>query len=217
MLAVLAALIPLRMEKGSILHKIGGRIYLWVAVIACLAGIFLAAVETRLLLFSFQCFLLYLLVAGWRALQPDDVNFIWLDLGLVAGLVALACLMFGVALVQPDPKQTFYLGFFALAAGMLAWQDLGRWHQQRAWQRVASFFGAVHRPMPPNVNWLGRHVSLITGSVIMNLSVVVLTLLPLSLHWIWPVLLMIAAILVAHRHESRRRQQLRDILRWQRH
>jgi hypothetical protein len=95
------------------------------------------------------------------------------------------------AFVQDDGKKSFYLFFFAFNGFYLAWRDLRNLERRAQWQRHKIFVGAFD--MPRAADWLNRHVAGMVGSLMANMSVVVLTLLPLWLHWIWPVSLALLA------------------------
>ncbi len=52
--------------------------------------------------------------------------------------------------------------------------------------------------------WMGRHVAGTVGSLMANASVVVLTLLPLELHWLWPTGLMVAGAWIAWKERQKK-------------
>jgi hypothetical protein len=214
-LAAVLATIPLLTDKGSVLQRWGGRIFLALSGLACLIGFGLGLQEHSLLLLAFQVFFLYLLLGGWRAAQlSESGRLITFDIVLIGLLAGLALVMFAAAFVTDDAVRRFYLGFFVLCAAIMAWRDAQRLQKHLAWQRLRRFLGAFDTP--PD-HWLGRYASMMAGSVIVNLTVVVLSFLPHDWHWLWPVLLLIGSWLLINRRARQRQQQLRELVLWQRH
>jgi hypothetical protein len=204
-LAVLIAIIPLMTAKGSAEHKFGGLIYVPVSFAALALGCVLAGIEGSVVLLCFEGFCAYLLLSGWRAvheqsqLQPID----WMIPGgliLLAGGITLYGL-FGPAM---DLRRSFCLSFFAFNSYFLAWRDWGRL-RRHSLSRHNQFLTGQFSQQAEQDGWLGRHIAGMAGSMLANLSVVVLTLLPLDLHWLWPASLMLLSLLVAiyDRHKKR--------------
>jgi hypothetical protein len=107
------------------------------------------------------------------------------------------------ALVQDDGRNSFYLFFFSFNAFYLSWRDIRNLQRRAQWQKHKAFFGAFGAPLA--ADWLNRHVAGMIGSLMANMSVVVLTLLPLSLHWIWPAaLILLAGGIALQQHRKKR-------------
>lgn len=211
-LAVALALIPLLTEKGSLPHRWGGRVFLGLSIFACLIGFALGLQEHSLLMLAFQTFFAYLLLGGWRAVRRDIDRLMQLDILLIVTLAALACVMFGAALITDDPLRRFYMAFFAICAAVMGWRDALRLQKYLAWRRLRHFLGSFEAP--PD-HWLSRHAGMVIGSVIVNVTVVVLSFLPHDWHWLWPVLLLVASWLMIERQSRQRHKQLRELARWQ--
>ncbi len=187
--ALLVACIPLLTEKGSVEHKFSGLIYVPISMVALLLASWMAWRESSLVLFTFNCFCAYLLMSGWRAVHEDKSPSI-IDWIIPGSLSAVALGVTLQALINDQGLRSFYLLFFAMNAFYLSWQA----------QPAA---------------WMGRHIAGMVGSVIANLSVIVLTLLPLSLHWLWPVMLIVIGAMIAykeHQKKLRVRQAMATIL-----
>lgn len=202
--ACLIACIPLLTPKGSVEHKFGGMIYLPVSAAALLLASTIAWHEASLVLFCFNSFCAYLLLSGWRAVhekeKPQMVD--WIIPG------ALFALSLGVtlhALIYDEGKPSFFLLFFALNGFYLSARDWA--HLRRRTQAFRNkIFLVLDERLPGAMEWLNRHVAGMVGSLLANLSVVVLTLLPLSLHWLWPATLITAAAFVGWRQREKKRR-----------
>src|ERR1700733_5677693 len=70
--AVLIAFIPLLTQKGSAGHKLGGMIYIPIALAALVLSTFIAWREQSVILFCFNSFCSYLLLSGWRAVHENE-------------------------------------------------------------------------------------------------------------------------------------------------
>lgn len=204
--ALLIACVPLLTPKGSVEHKFGGMIYLPVSAAALLLASYVAWREASLVLFCFNSFCAYLLLSGWRAThekeRPELID--WL---IPSALFALAVGVALCAVMGEDARRTFFLLFFSLNAMFLAWRD---WQHLR--RRLQSFRASIaladagNVEALPSMAWLNRHVAGMVGSVLANLSVIALTLLPLELHWLWPTALTLAAGTVWWREEEKKRR-----------
>ena len=200
--AVLIACVPLLTAKGSTEHKFAGLVYLPISLIALLLASFMAWRETSVVLFCFNAFCAYLLLSGWRAVHEKETPRL-IDVFIPGGLFLLALGMMLYALVQDDGRKSLYLFFFAFNGFYLAWRDMQNLQRRAQWQKHKIFFGSFE--MPQAADWLNRHVAGMVGSLMANMSVVVLTLLPLSLHWIWPAtLILLAGGIALQQHHKRR-------------
>ncbi len=209
--AVLVACVPLFTAKGSDEHKIGGRLYIPVSCAAFTLASFMAYRESSLVLFCFNCFCAYLLLSGWRATHEKE-NPTLIDWLIPGGLFILAVGVSLHALIEDEGKRSFYLLFFALNAFYLSLRDFQHLRRRRTWFQRKIFLvtgdapGAIHA-----ADWLNRHITGMIGSVMANLSVVVLTLLPIRLHWIWPVGLIIAAAAIGWRERQKKLRARRTV------
>lgn len=203
--AVLVACVPLLVTKGTPEHKFAGLIYLPISFAALCLASFMAWREASSVLFCFNCFCAYLLLSGWRAAhekeQPELID--WL---IPVSLFVLSVSVALHALIYDTGKTSFYMMFFAINGFYLAWRDWKALRQRiLASQQKVVFAGNVYGQWQ-NDNWMARHIAGMVGSVLANLSVVVLTLLPLAWHWLWPAVLIFAGLVVAWReHEKKQR------------
>jgi hypothetical protein len=199
--AVLVACIPLLTQKGSAEHKFSGLIYLPLSLGALGLASFMAWREASVLLFCFNAFCAYLLLSGWRAVHEKETP------KLIDWLIPICLLILGFcttiyALVQNDGRSSLYLFVFAFNAFYLSWRDLRHLSRRARIRKHRQFFGAfdiVHA-----AEWINRHVAGMVGSLMANMSVVVLTLLPLSLHWLWPASLITLAGIIAFKQRRRK-------------
>ena len=201
--AMLIACVPLFTEKGSIEHKFSGLIYLPVSFAALFLASYMAWREASVVLFCFNSFCAYLLLSGWRAVHEKATPRL-IDWIIPGGLMLLAAGAMSYALVQDNGRNSLYLFFFAFNAFYLSWRDFQNLRRRAQWQKHKVFFGAFG--MPQAADWLNRHVAGMVGSLMANMSVVVLTLLPLSLHWIWPAALIVLAGGIALQQHRKKRQ-----------
>lgn len=201
--ALLIACVPMLTEKGSTEHKAGGLIYVPVSMAALLLGCWMAWVESSLVFFSFNCFCAYLLMSGWRAAHSEKAPQ-FLDWSIPGSLFAVALLVTWQATQQSQDMRGFYLMFFAMNAFYLSWRDFKHLQGRIQFHRYKLFMPSfVEKEMQPAA-WLGRHIAGMVGSVIANLSVIVLTLLPLSLHWLWPVTLVTIGGYIAYKERQKK-------------
>jgi hypothetical protein len=202
--AVLIACVPLLTEKGSVEHKFGGTLYMPVSIAAFTLASYMAWRESSLLLLCFNVFCAYLLLSGWRAMHEKEKP-VLIDWLIPGGLFLLACGVALHAVIDDEGRRSLYLLFFAFNSFCLVVRDYRYLRRRMSRQRYKAF--------PPDgagigaaSEWLNRHIAGMVGSVIANLSVVVLMLLPLDLHWIWPAALIVAAAAIAwqqHRKKAR--------------
>jgi hypothetical protein len=203
-LAVVVACAPLRMEKGSPEHKAAGMVYLPLSLIALLLGSVMAWREHSLVLFCFDSFCAYLLLSGWRAVHEKDAPDL-LDWVLPSSLFVLAVAVTMHALFYDEGRRSLYLLVFALNAFYLCRRDFRHLKHRAGWHRNRVFLAALEFS-PGHESWMSRHIAGMAGSAIANLSVVVLTLLPLRLHWLWPVTLILGALWIAYRQKAKKRR-----------
>jgi hypothetical protein len=208
--AVLIGCLPLMMEKGSAEHKFAGLIYIPISFAALLLATFMAWREQSFVLFCFNVFCAYLLLSGWRAVHERDAPTA-IDWAIPGTLFALAVAVGAHALLQDEGARSFYLLFFSLNGFYLAWRDWRHIHRRLHRRRNIVMFAGMSFGPPPVMEWLNRHVAGMVGSLMANLSVIVLTLLPLSLHWLWPATLMALGAWVAWK-ERRKKQRVRAVL-----
>jgi hypothetical protein len=204
-LSVLVALVPLRTEKGSLEHKAAGFVYMPLAFIALILGSVMAWREQSLVFFCFDSFCAYLLLSGWRAVHEKDAPDL-LDRIIPLSLFVLAVGVVLHAMVHDEGRRSFYLVFFALNAFYLSWRDFKHLQRRISWHKNRVFLAGIEFGPTTHEGWMSRHVAGMVGSAIANLSVVVLTLLPISLHWLWPVMLIMTALVIAHRQNAKRRR-----------
>ncbi|MGE3623160.1 MAG: hypothetical protein AB7H77_04725 [Bdellovibrionales bacterium] len=212
--AVLVACIPLLTPKGSLEHKFGGKLYLPFSFAALSLASYMAWHEASLLLFCFDAFCLYLLLSGWRAIHEKETPRL-IDWLIPAGLFALAGAVTFMAMFQNNEKTTLYLFLFAFNAFYLSLRDLAILQKRAHWLKNQVFFAGRRFGLPQTTEWLNRHIAGMAGSFMANLSVVALTLLPLSLHWLWPVTLVTLAGGIAysqHRRKARVRKTVAAII-----
>lgn len=199
LLAVLVALVPLLTAKGSIQHRVGGLIYVPVSGAALVYASFIAWREASLVLFSFNVFCAYLLLSGWRAARAKNSP-VFIDWLIPGSLLALAFAVAFNAIIEDRGLHSFYLLFFSLNGFYLSVRDFLLLRQRARWQKHAAFFSPGSKfGATQAAEWLNRHIAGMIGSVLANFSVVALTLLPTRLHWIWPALLVTAAVLISMR------------------
>ncbi|HEU0118657.1 MAG TPA: hypothetical protein VFR09_08510 [Alphaproteobacteria bacterium] len=208
--AVLIACIPLLTVKGTPEHKLAGKVYLPVSMLALLLASYMAWMEQSAVLFCFNCFCAYLLMSGWRAVHEDKAP-TFIDWFIPGSLFAIAAVISVHAIANDSGKRTFYLLFFALNAFYIAGRDWQHTKRRAYWSKHQAFFGDARFGAPNPTAWLGRHVAGMVGSMMANLSVVVLTLLPLELHWIWPVSLLFIGAYIAQK-EQRKKKRVREAL-----
>jgi len=208
--AVAIACVPLFTEKGSLEHKFGGRLYVPVSAAAFLLACVMAWVEQSLLLMCFNAFCAYLLLSGWRAMHEKERPAL-IDWMIPGGLFILSTLVTLHALVYDEGIKNLYLLFFALNGYCLVWRDWTHLKNRAYWARHKKFFPDVYFTAMPENDWLNRHIAGMVGSAVANLSVVVLTVLPLQLHWLWPATLMLASAIVALRRLSRKQKVAKSI------
>ncbi|HUY67681.1 MAG TPA: hypothetical protein VMV79_00070 [Alphaproteobacteria bacterium] len=204
--ATVVACVPLLTPKGSPEHKFGGLLYVPVAMAALLLAGIIAWREASLVLFSFDGFCAYLLLSGWRAVHEKE-NPAPIDWLIPGALIALAIAVALHALFIDQGPRAFYLLFFTLNAFYLAHRDWKHLRRRANLQKLKLFLIDENFAALP-MEWLNRHVAGMAGSAVANLSVVVLTLLPLSLHWLWPVTLIALAGAFALR-ERQKKERLR--------
>jgi hypothetical protein len=202
--AVLAACLPLFTPKGSPEHKFGGLIYVPIAGAALLLASVIAWREASLVLFCFNSFCAYLLFSGWRAVHEKEKPEV-IDWVIPGSLFVIALAVTLHALIVDQGMRTFYLLFFALNGLYLAHRDWRHLRQRTFVEKNKIFLVDATFGRPP-MQWLNRHVAGMAGSAMANLSVVVLTLLPLSLHWLWPVTLIALALGIAWRQAKKKAQ-----------
>jgi len=207
--AVLVACVALKMTKGSPEHKLTGLIYLPLSLAALFFASILAWHEQSLVLFCFNIFCAYLLMSGWRAVHEGDKP-IWIDWMLPAFLLVAA---FGALTqsMQMHDKQGLYLTIFALNAFYLSGRDWVHLNNRAQMFRDKVFFAGVHYGQMPQNGWLNRHVAGMIGSMLANTSVVVLTLLPFSLHWLWSASIVCAAAIIAWKQHQKKREIKRTL------
>jgi hypothetical protein len=127
-----------------------------------------------------------------------------IDFAIPGSLFVLACGITLHALWCDFGVRSFYLLFFAINAFYLSWRDAQQLRDRISWRRRSLFFADTYfRTLRPD-GWLGRHIAGMVGSMMANLSVLVLTLLPLSLHWLWPAILFIAGAVIAHKERTKK-------------
>jgi hypothetical protein len=106
--------------------------------------------------------------------------------------------------------------FFAMNALYLSWRDWQQLKSRINFNKYKLFLGSMAIKDAQPASWMGRHIAGMVGSVIANLSVIVLTLLPLSLHWLWPVTLILIGARIAYKERQKKlriRQALAPILK----
>ncbi|MFY9287350.1 MAG: hypothetical protein WAO98_02485 [Alphaproteobacteria bacterium] len=212
--AVLIACIPMLTEKGSPEHKFGGFVYLPLSIVALTLASYMAWRELSLVLFCFNCFCLYLLMSGWRAVHENETpsRIDWL---IPSSLFCLSMAVAFYAVFHDSGMRTFYLLFFAMNAFYLSWRDYKHLKRRTVSSKNHIFLGDINLIGSHASSWIGRHIAGMVGSVIANLSVVVLTLLPLWLHWLWPTTLLMAGLYIAHKEREKKlrvRQAMATIL-----
>jgi hypothetical protein len=209
--AVLIACIPLMTEKGSTEHKFGGALYVPVSCAAFALASYMAWSEGSLVLLCFNGFCAYLLLSGIRAMHEKEKPAL-IDWVIPGGLFILAAGATLHALIYDEGKRSFYLLFFALNAFYLAGRDFRHLRRRSYWFKRKIFLLAEDMPGSAHAaDWLNRHITGMVGSVIANLSVVVLTLLPIEWHWIWPTVLILTAAGIGLRERHKKLQLRRAI------
>jgi len=213
--AVLLGLIPLVTPKGSAEHKLGGLIYVPVSLAGLALASWMAWAEQSLVLFCFNSFCAYLLLSGWRAVH-EQAQPRWIDWLIPGGLVALAMLIILQNLWHPldDMRKALCLMFFAFNGCYLGGRDLCRL-RRKARMRSSPLLAIFSIQPDGQTGWMGRHIAGMVGSLLANLSVIVLTLLPLELHWLWPATLITLSLLIAlqdYRRKSRLRRTMARII-----
>jgi hypothetical protein len=207
--AVLVACVPLMTQKGSAEHKFAGLIYLPLSFAALTLASFMAWRESSFTLFCFNAFCAWLLLSGWRAMHEDNKPGL-IDWALPAGLLTLSATVMLHAMIYDEGMRSLYLFGFAFNGFYLSWRD-GRHLAQRVyWNRYKTFLPDTNFAAS-SVTWLNRHVAGMIGSMMANLSVVVLTLLPLELHWLWPAGLLLAGAVIALK-EQQKKMRVRRVL-----
>jgi hypothetical protein len=198
--AVLAACVPLLTRKGSLEHKFGGLIYLPLSLGALALASCIAWHEASVMLFCFNAFCAYLLLTGWRAAHEEETPHL-IDWLIPGGLFALAAGVTVYVLIDDGTRTDLYLAMFAFNAYYLSWRDLRQLQRRVQWQKHKAFLGVLGMPFASDR--FNRHIAGMVGSFMANLSVVVLTLLPLTLHWLWPVTLVLLAGGIAWRQRQK--------------
>ena len=208
--AVLIGCVPLLTEKGTLEHRFAGLIYLPVSMVALLFASYIAWHEASLVLMCFNFFCAYLLMSGWRAVHEEDVpRFIdWLA---PIGLLSLSLFVALHALFYDEGMKSFYLFFFAFNGTFLASRDLKNLRTRVYWGKRKLFFADGLFGRPKASEWMGRHIAGMVGSMIANLSVVVLSMLPLALHWLWPLSLTSIGAFIAWK-EHKKKQRVRETM-----
>jgi len=201
--AVLVACVPLMTEKGSPEHKFGGMIYLPLSLGALFLATYMAWREASLVLFTFNAFCAYLLMSGWRAVHENETPS-FVDWGIPGCLFLLAVGVTLDAMIHDQGMRSFYLIFFAFNAFVLSWRDWKHLRRRAYWNKRKIFLVQADFAAQGPSAWMGRHIAGMIGSLIASLSVVVLTLLPLSLHWLWPVSLLAIGLFVAYRERQKK-------------
>jgi hypothetical protein len=207
-LAVVVALVPLRTEKGSLEHKAAGFVYLPLSFLALFLGSIMAWREHSAVLFCFDSFCAYLLLSGWRAVHEKDAPDL-LDWIMPISLTLLGLGSIVYVLIHDDSRRSLYLLFFAMNAFYLSSRDYQHLRRRMSWHRNRIFLAGLEFGSSAPESWINRHVAGMAGSAIANLSVVVLTLLPLRLHWLWPVSLIVIALVIARQQKTKRQKQMR--------
>jgi len=205
--AVLVACVPLLTEKGSPEHKFAGLIYLPISLAALLFATSMAWRESSAVLFCFNCFCTYLLMSGWRAVHEPDAPSV-IDWMIPSSLFLLSIGVTIHALINDQGMSSMYLIFFALNGFFLSWRDWKHLQRRAHNSRHKVVFAGMQFGVTQNASWIGRHVAGMVGSMIANLSVVVLTVLPIELHWLWPVSLLAIGIWIS-RKEQQKKQRVR--------
>jgi hypothetical protein len=203
--AVLIACVPLLTTKGSDEHKFAGKIYVPVSCAAFTLASYIAWREASLVLLCFNVFCAYLLLSGWRAVHEKEKPAL-IDWIIPAGLLLLAAGMTLHAVIYDEGKRSFYLLFFAMNAFYLAGRDFLHLRRRARWIKRRVFFAERDYGAEQPAEWLNRHVAGMVGSVMANMSVVVLTLLPIELHWIWPVTLILLAAFITLKQYHKKQQ-----------
>jgi hypothetical protein len=203
--AVLIACVPMLTAKGSLEHKCAGLVYLPVSFAALTLASYDAWRESSMVLFCFNCFCAYLLLSGWRATH-ERAKPHWVDWAIPSALFLLAVGATFQAIFIDDGKRSFYLLFFAINAFYLIHHDWNRLKRLDASARYKVFFTDERYDPLRGDGWMSRHIAGMVGSVMANISVVVLTLLPLSWHWIWPTTLISIGIVIAYRERQKKRR-----------
>ncbi len=208
--ALIVACIPLLTEKGSPEHKFGGLIYVPLSMTALVLASWMAWRESSLVLFTFNCFCAYLLMSGWRAVH-EDKNPGAIDWIIPGSLFTVALGVTLDAILHDQGLRSFYLMFFAINAFYLSWRDWKHLQSRVQFNRYKLFLANMTTKQAQPASWMGRHIAGMVGSVIANLSVIVLTLLPLSLHWLWPVSLLLIGGYIAHRERQKKLRMRRAL------
>ena len=179
-LALVAGLVPMLSKKGSRLHVLGGRIYLWCMAAVVASALPLAVMKANVFLATIGVFSGYMVFTGYRSARrrsavpsaPIDQLMMWVTMAVSALMIATAIwYLFG-----PDGKtQTgIVLLVFGSFCHLLTWEDLRARNQ------------ATTRP------WLPYHLSRFGGGYISTFTafaVVNLSMLPALLVWLGPSLL----------------------------
>jgi hypothetical protein len=200
--SVLVACIPLLTPKGSPEHKFGGMIYMPIALAALLLASYVAWREASLVLFCFNSFCAYLLLGGWRAVHEKEKPEL-IDWAIPTSLLALSVGVTLHALIYDEGMRSFYLLFFALNGFYLAARDWRHLRRRAYIQKHKIFLVDASFGTAPT-GWINRHIAGMAGSVMANLSVVVLTILPISLHWLWPASLIGLACIISWRERQKK-------------
>jgi hypothetical protein len=206
--AVLIGCTSLAIAKGTGEYKFGGLLYLPVSLAALMLASFMAWREASFVLFCFDAFCAYLLLSGWRAVHERDKPKP-IDWTIPAGLFLLSGAVALHAFFYDEGTRGLYLWGFALNGFYLSWRDAKHLNRRAYWNRNKAFLTDASFGEAPA--WLGRHIAGMAGSMMANLSVVVLTLLPLELHWLWPTALMLAGAYIAWR-ERQKKMRVRRVL-----
>lgn len=206
--AVLTGCASLMVRKDGGEHKFFGLIYLPLSLLALVLASYLAWIENSMVLFCFNAFCAYLLLSGWRATHEEGAPDV-IDLFIPGSLFLLAAAVTIWVMGSDDGLRSTYLLFFAANAFYLSWRDAQHLRERFYWGRHRIFFAGLPFGALRSSHWIGRHMAGMVGSLLANLSVLVLTLLPLSLHFLWPAGLMVAGAYIAWR-ERRKKLRLRQ-------
>lgn len=179
-LALAAGLVPMLSKKGSNLHVLGGRIYLWCMAAVVASALPLAVMKANVFLATIGVFSGYMVFTGYRSARrrsaapssPADQIVMWVTMAVSALMIATAIWY----LLGPNTK--IQAGIILLVFGsfchLLTWEDF------RATKQAKS------RP------WLQYHLSRFVGAYISTFTafaVVNLSMLPALLVWLGPSLL----------------------------
>jgi hypothetical protein len=201
--AVVAAILPLFTQKGSFEFKIGGMIYMPISFAALALASYMAWQEHSFVLFCFDAFCAYLLLSGWRALHEHDTPGI-VDWALPAGLLMLSLAVTLHVFMYDEGTRSLYLFGFALNGFYLCWRDARHLLRRATREKHKMFLPDMQFGPGAPALWMNRYMTGMLGSLMANASVVVLTLMPIELHWLWPVGLIGAGAFILWKERSRK-------------